>query len=189
MSLKYLIVTSISRLIYCLAFHWYVNRLWRKFLSLWRQIFFLVPLQRLDCSVVPVFTRTQRKQLVNLLSQYYCLWYLLWKEHHALDLEEEELLTLLLHQRHFSLSCDYLLLLLCFWIFLKAETFFQVRSTISPALEAAIDYQLKILSVCITYGGPALLRYKDQFKEAVFLAFDSPSWKVFFFPCLYFFFK
>ncbi|RYR03704.1 hypothetical protein Ahy_B06g082910 [Arachis hypogaea] len=23
----------------------------------------------------------------------------------------------------------------------------------------------------------AILRYKDQFKEAVFLAFDSPSWK------------
>lgn len=59
--------------------------------------------------------------------------------------------------------------------------FFQVRSTISPALEAAIDYQLKILSVGITYGGPALLRYKDQFKEAIFLAFDSPSWKVLFF--------
>ncbi|CAJ1960253.1 unnamed protein product [Sphenostylis stenocarpa] len=54
----------------------------------------------------------------------------------------------------------------------------KVRSTISPALEAAIDYQLKILSVCITYGGPAILPYKSQFKEAVFLAFDSPSWKV-----------
>ncbi|KAK7387207.1 hypothetical protein VNO78_27798 [Psophocarpus tetragonolobus] len=54
----------------------------------------------------------------------------------------------------------------------------KVRSTISPALEASIDYQLKILSVGITYGGPTLLRYKDQFKEAIFLAFDSPSWKV-----------
>ncbi|RDX74118.1 Proteasome activator subunit 4 [Mucuna pruriens] len=54
----------------------------------------------------------------------------------------------------------------------------KVRSTISPALEAAIDYQLKILSVGITYGGPVLLRYKDHFKEAIFLAFDSPSWKV-----------
>ncbi|XP_061367392.1 proteasome activator subunit 4 isoform X1 [Gastrolobium bilobum] len=59
-----------------------------------------------------------------------------------------------------------------------ASTSTKVRSTISPALEAAIDYQLKILSVGITYGGPALLRYKDQFKEAIFLAFDSPSWKV-----------
>ncbi|CAL5202430.1 unnamed protein product [Lathyrus oleraceus] len=54
----------------------------------------------------------------------------------------------------------------------------KIRSTISPALEAAIDYQLKILSVGITYGGPALLRHKDQLKEAIFLAFDSPSWKV-----------
>lgn len=52
------------------------------------------------------------------------------------------------------------------------------RSTISPALEAAIDYQLKILSVGITYGGPTLLRHKDRLKEAIFLAFDSPSWKV-----------
>ncbi|KAL4392897.1 hypothetical protein AHAS_Ahas03G0391000 [Arachis hypogaea] len=38
-------------------------------------------------------------------------------------------------------------------------------------------YQLKILSVGITFGGLAILRYKDRFKEAVFLAFDSPSWK------------
>ncbi|XLR56920.1 hypothetical protein HN51_011220 [Arachis hypogaea] len=41
-------------------------------------------------------------------------------------------------------------------------------------------YQLKILSVGITFGGPAILRYKDRFKEAVFLAFESPSWKVLF---------
>ncbi|KAK7305308.1 hypothetical protein VNO77_43212 [Canavalia gladiata] len=54
----------------------------------------------------------------------------------------------------------------------------KVRSTISPALEASIDYQLKILSAGIIYGGPALLRYKEQFKELIFLAFDSPSWKV-----------
>ncbi|KAL4371646.1 hypothetical protein AHAS_Ahas06G0186600 [Arachis hypogaea] len=39
-------------------------------------------------------------------------------------------------------------------------------------------YQLKILSVGITFGSLTILRYKDQFKEAVFLAFDSPSWKV-----------
>ncbi|XP_019430869.1 PREDICTED: proteasome activator subunit 4-like [Lupinus angustifolius] len=60
----------------------------------------------------------------------------------------------------------------------EASASTKVKSTISPALEAAIDYQLKILSVGITYGGPALLRYKDQFKEAIFLAFDSPSWKI-----------
>lgn len=54
----------------------------------------------------------------------------------------------------------------------------QAKPTISPALETAIDYQLKILSVAISYGGPALLRYKDQFKDAVVSAFESPSWKV-----------
>ncbi|RHN67495.1 putative proteasome activator Blm10, mid region [Medicago truncatula] len=54
----------------------------------------------------------------------------------------------------------------------------KVRSTISPALEAAIGYQLMILAVGIWYGGPALLRYKDQLKEVIFLAFDSPSFEV-----------
>ena len=42
-----------------------------------------------------------------------------------------------------------------------------------------VDYQLKILSVAISYGGPALLRYKDQLKEAIISAFECPSWKVF----------
>ncbi|XP_024018767.1 proteasome activator subunit 4 [Morus notabilis] len=52
------------------------------------------------------------------------------------------------------------------------------KPTISPALETAIDYQLKILSVAISYGGPVLLRYKDQLKEAIISAFDCPSWKI-----------
>ncbi|KAL4390888.1 hypothetical protein AHAS_Ahas03G0190100 [Arachis hypogaea] len=39
-------------------------------------------------------------------------------------------------------------------------------------------YQLKILSVGITFGGPTIFRYKDQFKEPIFLAFDSTSWKL-----------
>ncbi|KAM1341287.1 hypothetical protein ACFX2F_005761 [Malus domestica] len=54
----------------------------------------------------------------------------------------------------------------------------KVKPTISPALETAIDYQLKVLSVAISYGGPVLLRYKDDFKEAILSAFESPSWKV-----------
>ncbi|XP_074292973.1 proteasome activator subunit 4-like isoform X2 [Silene latifolia] len=54
----------------------------------------------------------------------------------------------------------------------------KAKASISPALESAIDYQLKILSVCISYGGPHLLRCKDKFKEAINLAFESPSWKV-----------
>ncbi|KAJ0249356.1 Proteasome activator subunit 4 [Hirschfeldia incana] len=52
------------------------------------------------------------------------------------------------------------------------------KQTLSPALEAAIDYQLKVLSVAITYGGSSLLRYKDHFVEAISSAFNSSSWKV-----------
>ena len=67
---------------------------------------------------------------------------------------------------------------------MKVELFsFQPKPTLSPALETSVDYQLKIMSVAISYGGPALLRYKDQFKEAIVSAFDSPSWKVLYFSC------
>ncbi|KAK4752662.1 hypothetical protein SAY87_021460 [Trapa incisa] len=52
------------------------------------------------------------------------------------------------------------------------------KPTLSPALETAIDYQLRVLSVALSFGGPALLKYKDQLKEAIVAAFDSPSWKV-----------
>ncbi|XP_024959219.1 proteasome activator subunit 4 isoform X3 [Cynara cardunculus var. scolymus] len=54
----------------------------------------------------------------------------------------------------------------------------KARATLSPALETSIDYQLKVLSIAISYGGPSLLHYKDQFKEAIHSAFESPSWKV-----------
>lgn len=56
--------------------------------------------------------------------------------------------------------------------------FFQAKPTISPALETAIEYQMKLLSIAVSYGGHALLCYKDQFKEAISYAFESPSWKV-----------
>ncbi|XP_011095624.1 proteasome activator subunit 4 isoform X1 [Sesamum indicum] len=52
------------------------------------------------------------------------------------------------------------------------------KSTLSPALEIAIEYQLKVLSVAINYGGPALLGYRELFKEVIASAFDSTSWKV-----------
>ncbi|KAK4439643.1 Proteasome activator subunit [Sesamum alatum] len=52
------------------------------------------------------------------------------------------------------------------------------KSTLSPALETAIEYQLKVLSVAISYGGPALLCYREQFKDVIASAFDSTSWKV-----------
>ncbi|KAG2678329.1 hypothetical protein I3760_12G138800 [Carya illinoinensis] len=52
------------------------------------------------------------------------------------------------------------------------------KPTLSPALETTISSRLKVLSIAISYGGPALLHYKDQFKEAILSSFDSPSWKV-----------
>ncbi|WOG97891.1 hypothetical protein DCAR_0417232 [Daucus carota subsp. sativus] len=52
------------------------------------------------------------------------------------------------------------------------------KATLSPALETSIDYQMKVLSVAISYGGPALLQYSNQFKDAIVAAFESPSWKV-----------
>ncbi|XP_062168697.1 proteasome activator subunit 4-like isoform X2 [Alnus glutinosa] len=54
----------------------------------------------------------------------------------------------------------------------------KAKPALSPALETTINYQLKVLSIAISYGGPALLRCKDQFKEAIVSCFDSPSWKV-----------
>uniref|UniRef100_A0A7N0VL51 Proteasome activator subunit 4 n=1 Tax=Kalanchoe fedtschenkoi TaxID=63787 RepID=A0A7N0VL51_KALFE len=55
---------------------------------------------------------------------------------------------------------------------------YKARAMLSPALETAIDYQLKVLSVAISYGGAALLPYMGQFKETINSAFDSTSWKV-----------
>ncbi|XP_068639166.1 proteasome activator subunit 4 isoform X2 [Aristolochia californica] len=55
---------------------------------------------------------------------------------------------------------------------------FTTKATLSPALETAVDYQLKILSVAISYAGPAVLRCKDQLKEAIASGFEAPSWKV-----------
>ncbi|XP_051128404.1 proteasome activator subunit 4 [Andrographis paniculata] len=52
------------------------------------------------------------------------------------------------------------------------------KSTMSPALETALDYQLTVLSFAIRYGGASLLHYREQFKEVIASAFDSTSWKV-----------
>ncbi|VVA97480.1 unnamed protein product [Arabis nemorensis] len=54
----------------------------------------------------------------------------------------------------------------------------QDKHTLSPALETAIDYQLKVLSVAITYAGSSILQYKDHLIEAISSAFNSSSWKV-----------
>ncbi|KAL6547028.1 hypothetical protein OROMI_022749 [Orobanche minor] len=59
-----------------------------------------------------------------------------------------------------------------------ASSSIKEKSTLSPAAETAIEYQLKVLSVAICYGGPALLQYREHFKEVIVSAFDSTSWKV-----------
>ncbi|KAH6786226.1 proteasome activating protein 200 [Perilla frutescens var. hirtella] len=52
------------------------------------------------------------------------------------------------------------------------------KAILSPALEASIEYQLKVLSVAISYGGQALLCFREKFKEILGFAFNSTSWKV-----------
>ncbi|KAK9152276.1 hypothetical protein Syun_010585 [Stephania yunnanensis] len=54
----------------------------------------------------------------------------------------------------------------------------KAKLALSPALEIAVDYQLKILSLAISYAGPVLLCCKDLLKEAITAAFNAPSWKV-----------
>ncbi|KAG9448800.1 hypothetical protein H6P81_008765 [Aristolochia fimbriata] len=59
-----------------------------------------------------------------------------------------------------------------------SDASFTTKATLSPGLETAVDYQLKILSVAISYTGPAVLRCKDQLREAIASGFEAPSWKV-----------
>ncbi|KAJ6818123.1 proteasome activator subunit 4 [Iris pallida] len=59
-----------------------------------------------------------------------------------------------------------------------SDASFSTKATISPALETAVEYHLKVLAIAISYWGPAVLRYKDELKEAIASAFQAPSWKV-----------
>ncbi|XP_020110072.1 proteasome activator subunit 4 [Ananas comosus] len=52
------------------------------------------------------------------------------------------------------------------------------KATLSPALETALEYHLKVLALTIPYVGPVLLHYQDELKETITTAFQSPSWKV-----------
>ncbi|KAF3796838.1 Proteasome activator subunit 4 [Nymphaea thermarum] len=60
----------------------------------------------------------------------------------------------------------------------SSNMLFSTKATLPPALETAVEYQLKILAVAISYGGPVLLKYKGQLKETIRSAFNAPSWKV-----------
>ncbi|XP_073098688.1 proteasome activator subunit 4 isoform X3 [Elaeis guineensis] len=52
------------------------------------------------------------------------------------------------------------------------------KATLSPALETAVEYHLKVLAIAISYGGPVLLHYRDELKDAIASAFRALSWKV-----------
>ena len=49
------------------------------------------------------------------------------------------------------------------------------EASLSPSLEASVVYQLNVISVAINFGGPHILQYKEEIKEAISAAFDAPS--------------
>jgi proteasome activator subunit 4 len=52
------------------------------------------------------------------------------------------------------------------------------KATLSPALETALDYYLRVLAISISYAGPVLLNYREELKHVIVSAFQAPSWKV-----------
>jgi proteasome activator subunit 4 len=53
-----------------------------------------------------------------------------------------------------------------------------MQATLSPALETALDYYLRVLAISISYAGPVLLNYREELKHVIVSAFQAPSWKV-----------
>ncbi|TKW21097.1 hypothetical protein SEVIR_4G185100v4 [Setaria viridis] len=52
------------------------------------------------------------------------------------------------------------------------------KAALSPALETALDYYLRVLAIAITYAGPVSLKYKEELNHIITAAFQAPSWKV-----------
>ncbi|KAG2611165.1 proteasome activator subunit 4-like isoform X2 [Panicum virgatum] len=52
------------------------------------------------------------------------------------------------------------------------------KAALSPALETALDYYLRVLAIAISYAGPVLLNYKEELNHIITSAFQAPSWKV-----------
>ncbi|XP_025810985.1 proteasome activator subunit 4 [Panicum hallii] len=52
------------------------------------------------------------------------------------------------------------------------------KAALSPALETALDYYLRVLAIAISYAGPVLLNYKEELNRIITSAFQAPSWKV-----------
>lgn len=60
-----------------------------------------------------------------------------------------------------------------------------LQAALSPALETAIDYYLRVLAISISYAGPMLLNYREELNHIITSAFQAPSWKVIFFIYLF----
>ena len=60
-----------------------------------------------------------------------------------------------------------------------------MQAALSPALETAIDYYLRVLAISISYAGPVLLNCKEELNHIITSAFQAPSWKVIFFIYLF----
>ena len=56
--------------------------------------------------------------------------------------------------------------------------FDDMQAALSPALETALDYYLRVLAIAISYAGPVLLNYKEELNHIITSAFQAPSWKV-----------
>ncbi|KAL6596609.1 hypothetical protein ACP70R_047252 [Stipagrostis hirtigluma subsp. patula] len=52
------------------------------------------------------------------------------------------------------------------------------QAALSPALETALGYYLRVLALAISYAGPVLLNYREELKQIITSAFQAPSWKV-----------
>ncbi|KAK3129031.1 hypothetical protein QOZ80_6BG0470430 [Eleusine coracana subsp. coracana] len=52
------------------------------------------------------------------------------------------------------------------------------KAALSPALETALDYYLRVLALAISYAGPVLLKYREELMHIITSAFQAPSWKV-----------
>jgi proteasome activator subunit 4 len=52
------------------------------------------------------------------------------------------------------------------------------KAALSPALETALDYYLRVLALSITYAGPVLPNYREELMHIITSAFQAPSWKV-----------
>lgn len=63
--------------------------------------------------------------------------------------------------------------------------FDDLQDALSPALETALDYYLRVLAIAISYAGPVLLKYKEELNHIITSAFLAPSWKVYIFFYLF----